>query len=285
MSTIFIFLTLVCGVGFWVGLFAPNLALRFLAPEKRTRLRAVALYVCGVAVFGSIGGALTPPEEIERRAAEQKRKAEIQLAEMAAKKAADERATAALAAQKAESDRLKAEQVAAAAHAAAQVNAAPTPASVPVLGSAPGAPGPAMVIEKEPTDDAQGCKEDVSGKLGRMLDRLAGDVSKKTEVQQKSFVEDKEREFALAGYCGKVSGKVSDVGSGFHLGCEAPEGRSAFITLENIDGVTFRSAQIFFPEERLTEFQSLNKGDKVTWDVVVYGLDLSFNGWICAVPK
>ena len=142
MHNIFTLLMFVCFVGFFVGLAKPAMALFFLPPDRRSRLRAAATFGVGFFVSGIIGAALTPKEEIERRAAEQKLQADRQVVELAARKAADERATAALlaatkaaderaaaarAAAKAEADQRKAEQDAAAAQrAAAKAQAAPS---------------------------------------------------------------------------------------------------------------------------------------------------------------
>ena len=161
-------------------------------------------------------------------------------------------------------------------------------ATAPAAAAQPAAPAEeAPKIEVEPATDPgiAVCKDDASGKFGRILERLDRECDKKTEIQRKAFREQKEQEFAAAGYCGKISGRVRDVGSGFHMGCKAPEGRGAYISLENIDGVTFRNAQVFFPEEELSNYQNVNKGDKMTLDIVAYGVDLVLNGYICGVPR
>jgi hypothetical protein len=63
MHVIFILLAMFAFGSLILGLFAPRLVLPYLSPEKRTRLRAVGIYLASTVSFFALGAAVTPKDK------------------------------------------------------------------------------------------------------------------------------------------------------------------------------------------------------------------------------
>jgi hypothetical protein len=149
---------------------------------------------------------------------------------------------------------------------------------------------PVKTVEKKAEAPSITCKTNVDGKFGSMLDKIAKEHNDKTDVQKEAYEAAVEKEWAEKGYCGKVTGSVTDVQTGLRakmqIGCKAPSNLDGAIVLENIDGQRFRGMVVFLPKSRVTkDFAATKKGDKLEMEVIAYSATPSLNGYVCTILK
>jgi hypothetical protein len=87
MHFIFILLAMFTFGSLVLGLFAPRLVLPYLSPEKRTRTRALGIYLLSTVLFIAVGAALTPKDESDVYLDRLKAEAEIADREYASRRA------------------------------------------------------------------------------------------------------------------------------------------------------------------------------------------------------
>ncbi|MCP4920928.1 MAG: hypothetical protein GY913_28875 [Proteobacteria bacterium] len=152
----------------------------------------------------------------------------------------------------------------------------------------PSAGGGVQVVDELPKSSGPTfeCKEEVSSP-GAMLESVIKEYEKKTEIQKEGWLEAKEKEWKEKGYCGVITGTVSDVGIDSFMGCaESPSGMDGYIEVENINGRKYRTARVFMSEEKLkADFATLDIGSKVKIDAYIYLFEPLLNGYVCGALR